>query len=376
MTIYYRKTNTVWQGFAMFLFLTPLLFLAACGGSTPSTQSTGPQLLSQVVQDLKTAKTLHGIFNLIISSQTLNGTIKTEVWNESPSKNRTLVLQSSLSRFSTGTIVVTDGKQEWLYSPSQKVVYTDMLSSPTGAGTPTTASSGYVGQSLSPLALVQQFLTQSDATLISSSATINGHTVYDVHIASKSKDAGAQYTGEVYIDTTTKLLVQVVLNTQSAGNGAKEVVDVPMLTLNSAVPDSIFAFTAPAGIKVMPFPHATTSTTTLAQAQQQASYHLLSIPTGKTYVLQTVNVLGSPGQEIYELDYINGGVTFAIDEGKSLGSLADYPGNPVTVRGNTGTTTTDSGGTTTLFWIEKGIPISITGTLSNTQAMAIAQMLK
>lgn len=395
MMFYRWKRQTAWQVCSMSLFLIPLFLLAACGGSNttppPAQSLTGQQLLTQVTQQLNAAKTLHGIFKLSSTNNTdatANGTANLEVWTEAPAKNRTVVLQSSLSQFTTGVITVANDKQSWMYDPAKKVVYTGQVTPsaatgvPTvGTGTPTVGSTSAVGQSLSPAQLLQSTLTQSDATLTSSSATVNGHTVYDVHVVSQSKDdTGApDYTGEVYIDTTTKLPIEISLDLQGAG---KSLVDISMLTLNQAIPASTFAFTSPAGVKVLPFPQTSvdTTSTTLAQAQQKAGFHLLSIPKSQSAdVLKSISAIGPAGTQIYTLSYSMGKVSFTLVESKALaGQERDSFDSEVKVRGVTGTLQGNgSGGTTTtkLAWTENGVGIYISGNLTKVQLLAIAQSL-
>jgi len=376
------KTNLATQGFAMILFLVTLLVLAACGGPTPKILTPGDKLLAKVAQNLTSAKTLHGIFNWSVAEPSSNQLIKSEVWSEAPFKNRVVILQSTQTNFTTGTIAVTDGKQEWLYKPIQKIVYTGSI--PTQSVTPTaqqvtslSGPGGYIGQGLSPLNQLLSVFTQSNATLGSTSATINGHSVTDVHVVSNTNVSGSQYSGEAYIDNTSQLPVQVVLNGKDTnGKNAQEIIDIPVLTLGSTFPDSTFSFIPPKGTRVMPTSsNPTTSSITLNQAQQQAGYHLLSIPSFvKSYVLQGVDLLGSTGHEIYELDYVNGNLNFALDESKFF-SQSDYPGKSIQVRGTTGTIATDSGGTTTLYWLENGIGIAISGSMTDDQASSIANLL-
>ena len=377
------KANDAWQGFAIVLFLGTLLVLSACGGPTPKVQTPGDKLLAKVAQTLTAAKTLHGVFNWSVAEPSSNQLIKSEVWSETPFKNRVVILQSTQANFTTGTIAVTDGKQEWLYKPVQKVVYTGSV--PAQSATPTaqqvkslSGPGGYIGQGLSPLNQLLSFLTQSNATLGSTSASINGHSVTDVHIVSITNVSGSQYSGEVYIDNASKLPVQVVLNGKDSNTGknAQEIIDIPLLTLDSTLPDTTFSFIPPKGTRVLPTsPNPGTSSLTLDQAQQQASYHLLSIPISvKSYVLQGVSVLGSTGHEIYELDYVNGNLNFAIDESKYF-SQSDYPGKSIQVRGTTGTISTDSTGTTTLYWSENGLGFAISGSMTSDQATSVASLL-
>ncbi len=387
------------------LLLAVMLLFVACGGSstptvqtkptpTPSPSPTpgpGQHILDTMANKVNTAKTLHGIFNLTIAGQTINGLVNTEVWNATPNKNRTVVLQSSISQLTTGTVNVTDGKQQWQYDPTQKVAYTGPVTVPTtgtpGAGTPTSGGQGATGgqgnQSLFLLNLVQGVFTQSDGTLKSSTDTVNGHSVYDIAVVPSTSRAGTggpanfNYTGDVYIDKTTQQPVQVKLNIQGIGD---VVLNIPSLDLNQNIPTSTFTFVAPVGVKVLPLSQLTptagagTGILTLAQAQQQAGYHLLSIPADQTdYALNGVNALGAPGNQTYTLNYMKGNTTITIAEGKPLANLPSS-GQSVTVRGTTATISS-VGGNTTLAWTEKGVGIRISSSLSSDQVESIAKSL-
>ena len=372
---------------ALLLVLLTLL-LAACGGGTTSspqhtptpspTPERGPQLLAKAGLALNTAKTLHGLLNISVTGSGANGMVNTEVWNESPNKNRTVVLQSTLTQLPVGEITVSDGKQVWQYDPAKQVAYHASLS-----GTNANTNAGQdTNQFL--LGLVRSIFSGSDATLVSSSASVKGHAVYDVHVQNKrattssgtSGANGAQfnYSGDVYLDRTSYLPVEVVLAIQGFGQAT---IDLPTLVLNKPVDEKLFTFVPPVGVKVLPFPANTgeSGSLTLAQAQQQAGYHLLSIPASQAaYALQSVDGLGAPGNQIYTLNYAyNGGTRFAISEGKALANLPTS-GQAVTVRGTSGTIAT-VGNTTTLSWTEHGVGVQIAGALSRSQLMAIAGLL-
>ncbi len=374
-----------WKAVLPFTFLLMLL-LAACSGSSTSQASTrstpvlsptsvqGQELLTRVAQNLRTAKTLHAVFDITTVGPGLNGTVNTEVWNVSPNKSRTVVLQSTISQLPTGMITVSDGKQAWQYNPVKKVVYTGPVSE--NAGT-TRDENQFI------MNIVQTVFTSSDATLVSSSASINGHDAYDVHVTSKasgqpaSPGAGSDnltYDGDVYIDKTSTLPVRVMLTIQGFG---QVTLDMPTLILNQPVAGSLFTFVPPPGVQVLPFPKTGTTNTgsiSLEQAQQQAGYHLLSIPASHSeYQLQGVDALGAPGNQIFTLNYVKGSTTFAISEGKSLANLPGS-GQQISLRGTTATLSS-SGSTMTLTWTEKGVGIQIAGTLSENELVTIANLL-
>ncbi|HEX6107983.1 MAG TPA: DUF4367 domain-containing protein [Ktedonobacteraceae bacterium] len=377
-----------WKAMLPFTFLLMLL-LAACGSSSATqtpVQSTptpapaqGQELLTKAGQNLRTAKTLHAIFDITTVGIAVNGTVSTEVWNVSPDKSRTVVLQSTIKQFSTGSITVSNGKQVWQYDPAKKVVYTGQVSNNTG--TPTAGTGRDQTQFI--MNIVQSVFTHSNATLVSSSASINGHDAYDIQVTSpasaQSSSTGSgsgnfNYNGDVYIDKASMLPLQVKLTIQGFG---QVTLGLPTLVLNQPVDNSLFTFVPPIGVQILPFPKTTTSDTgaiTLEQAQQQAGYHLLSIPSSHTeYQLLGVDALGAPGNQIFTLNFAKGNTTFAISEGKSLANLP-VSGQQVSVRGTTATLSS-SGNTITLTWTEKGVGMQIAGNVSKDELLTIANLL-
>lgn len=365
------------------LLFSILLFISACGGTnTPHTTASipptptpnaGQQLLAKVNRKFNDARTLQGIFVITGSGSQFNGTARLQVWNAQPNKSRTEVLQSTISQLPGGELMISNGKQQWDYEPSQKVVYTGPASS---------SSSSNGSQTGSILDLVRSVFTADDAALVSSSAQMMGYTTSDVRVSAAGLRVSGissliAYTGDVYIKQQDNLPARIALNIR--GFGPLQI-DIPSLVLNQPIADSMFTFTVPPGVKVLPLQQANTGTAsgmlTLAQAEQQAGYHLLSIPASQSgYDLQGIIALGSPGSQVFTFSYTSGSLSFTLAEGKPLANLPANGGQSVPVRGTTGTLTIASG-TTTLAWTEKGIGITITGNnLSSQQVQQIAKML-
>ena len=364
------------------LFACIFLLQAACGGprtpqsSAPAptpTLSAGQQLLAKVNQQFSNAKTLHGIFAITGSGSQFNGKARSEIWNAQPNKSRTDVLQSTIAQLPGGTVTVSNGKQQWQYDPSQHVVYTGPVS---------TSSAANADQSVSILDLVRSAFTPDNATLVSSSASVAGHTADEVHIVvSGLRVSGItgliSYTGNVYIDSATQLPLRMVLQILVYGQVQ---IDISSLTLNQPIAASMFTFTIPRGVKVLPLQQASASTNsgslTLAQAEQQAGYHLLSIPASQSsYVLQGITALGAPGSQVYTLSYTSGKLSFTLAEGKPLANLPASGGQSLNLRGTTATLTI-ANGSTTLTWTEKGVGITLIGVgLSSAQVEEIAKLL-
>ena len=261
------------------------------------------------------------------------------------------------------------------------IVYTGPV--PTNAnGVPDTGfAGGGGGQSQFLLSLVQSIFTHSDATLQSANANVNGQPAYDLHVVPQGNATGTgvgsfNYNGEIYIDKETQLPLKLDLNVQGIGN---VVVYLPKLELNPTLPASTLTFATPAGAKVLPLeqssPQAGNGSLSFAQAQQQAGYHLLSIPCDQTdYMLEGVNALGAPGNQIYTLNYMQGNTSFTVAQGKPLANLPANSGQKISLRGTTAVLSLENG-ISTLAWTEKGIGVRITGKLSNEQILAIANLL-
>lgn len=362
--------------------------LAACGGSGNQQQAKslatstlvarqGQQLLAQSAQLLDSARTLHGIFDTTISGQLVNGELDSEIWRMGQNESRTLALKSTLNQVAGGTLFVDNGKQVWQYNPAQKSVY---VGSATTTGTGASGLSGDDAQALI-FSAVQTIFTHSTATLVSSTGTIDGHPAYVLRVASQpgsfnSTTARLSYTGTVSIDRQTRL--PVAMDLALAGLGQARIT-VPSLVLNQPLAASLFTFTPPPGTKVLPFPSTSASSPagnslTLAQAEQQAGYHLLSIPTTQTaYHLQSIDALGAPGNQIYALSYTFNDQSFTLSESKALANLP-LSGSSLHLRDTTAMFST-AGGTSTLSWTEKGVGIQMSGPLSERQLVAIANLL-
>lgn len=377
-----------------------LLVLAACGGSSSQTQKKPPTptptptlapaanssqaqtLLQKVGKNLITARTLHGIFKLRIEGQLLNGNLASEIWNASPNKNRTRVISSTVSQFPPNLLTVTNGKQAWQYDPAKKVVYTGPVNTNPSISSSNSAQVG--GQSQLILGILQTVFTRSKATIAADNVPLNGAITTDIHVISQSSDqanatpgpgGSFQYTGDVYINKANQKPLRIDLGINGLGQIQ---IDLPSIEVNPTLPASLFTFVPPAGTKVLPLQQANGNNSSgrisFIQAQQQAGYHLLSIPgTQTTYELNGVDALGSPGNQIYTLNYNQGNQLFTVVEGRSLANL---PGNgeQINLRGITATFASNNG-TGTLAWTEKGVGIRISGKLSKDQLLAIANLL-
>src|SRR5947209_1711007 len=83
--------------------------------------------------------------------------------------------------------------------------YTGPVSSAsTSTGTPTADAGAGPDQARFFLNLIQTIFTRSDATLLSSTASMNGHNVYTIHVTPRAQASGNgtgsfNYDGNVYL---------------------------------------------------------------------------------------------------------------------------------------------------------------------------------
>jgi outer membrane lipoprotein-sorting protein len=374
----------------LFLVCGCLIWLTACSASNPVSQARsqstpspqakilgpGQQLLNQSARLLGSATTLHGLFTLTITGSLLKGELDDEIWRATPQKSRSLVLKSTLDLFPIGQLDIDNGQQLWQYEPARHVVYTGPDSSTDSELVLAGGQASDEQQVILTLAL--NIFEHSNATLVNENATVDGHSVEIIHISPQAGAGAAThftYDGTVALDQQTHLPVELDLSLQGLGQVQ---LTVHSLELNQPLDPTLFAFTLPPGTTIEPFPSTSTGSSgndlTLQQAQQQAGYHLLSIPNVQTaYTLQSLDALGIPGNQIYTLTYAFAGQTFTVSEGKAL---ADLPlaGQSLSLRGTTAILATN-GTTNTLSWTEHGIGVQISGTLKQAQLTSIANQL-
>ncbi|BCL81890.1 hypothetical protein ccbrp13_43550 [Ktedonobacteria bacterium brp13] len=355
-------------------------------------------LLVQIANALDTAHTLHGSFTTSISSPVFNGTVNSELWKMAPNQSRSEIHQSTLAQEQSGSVNVTNGKQLWQYNPTNNIVYTGQADTSSNGNTTNNGLNGIAGtgggQLQTLFALVQGIFEQGQGTLKPGTSIINARHAVDIHVVSTStagsnpasgspfsgNQAALSYNGEVYVDQQTHLPLKV--NITIAGLG-----DVSMsfnsLEINPILPASTFTFATPAGASVQPLSAESNSTSgtvssqlTLAQAEKQAGYHLLSIPGDQgQYQLNGVTLLGTRGNQTYELNYMKGNQSFTLAEGKPLANLPlDSAGQQVQIQGQSGMLSS-SQGAVTVAWTQQGTGLRLIGPLSTDEEQAIANML-
>jgi hypothetical protein len=263
---------------------------------------------------------------------------------------------------------VSDGKQLWLYYPSQNTVWTgtiDQLKQ---------LQNGQAPALDSPQALVQQLLSLTTVTLVGTES-VQGHSAYKLQFAPKAgqaPQAAMGATGLLWIDQSSSLPLQASINAGSMGQGT---VAVPTLQLNTGIPDDRFHFQIPPGAKTASIQDRLPQHTTLGDAQKTAGFPILQ-PSFLPQKSALVDVL-KIGTAIV-LRYETGNGSLAVAEGVSAQNGApSIPAQSIPVRGTTGKLYTDKASNRVLLvWTESGRTFSVSGVLSGQDAVKVADSLK
>ncbi len=357
-----------------FIVLFTAVLAFGVGGLAISAVAAPPspeQILTNAANVLQSAKDGHAIADLNVNSPDRKGTATVEVWakklsNASPPtyQVRAQVQQSSDAQ-AQGATFVSDGKQFWVYAPSQNTVWKGTL-----------ALWQQVNPNLpqSPQAALQQLLDVSTATLAGTESAA-GHSAYKLQLApksGKSPQALTGATGTLWVDVSRWLPLQAAFNAGSMGQGQ---ISFKTIEVNVGVPDSRFQFQVPAGAKVINADDLRPQHLSLSDAQKSTDFKLLQptfLPSGATLV----DVLKS-GKAII-LRYESPAGAFAIAQGiDNSGKPTGSTGKSVSVRGTTGTIyTSDDGKRVLLLWTENGVTSSVSGTLTSQDALKVAESLK
>ncbi len=335
-------------------------------------------IVNQMVSTLQAASNGHAVIAFTGSTPDKNQSGTVEIWAKklANSANPTLAdyafrveVRNSSDAKMLGDIAIGDGTNFWGYSPSQKTVWTGTVTqlmqmhNDSSSATPET-----------PQALVQKLFDTSNVTL-AGTETVAGHSAYKLQFvpqAGKVPQAAAEATGSLWVDSARSLPLQAALNVGSTGKGN---ITATEIELNTDISKVSFAFSIPAGVKVVPIQDLQPQHLTLNDADKAAGFKVLKpayIPSGATLV----DVL-KVGPTIV-LRYESSQGSFSITQGvqNKTGALRSS-GQSVTIRGTTGTIYTGSTGKElSLVWSENGRTYSVSGALSSQDAVKIAQSLQ
>ncbi len=357
---------------ALLLAVVPALVGGSLAYAAFNAAPTAEQILINAVQTLRAAQDGHAMVSVQYKTPDESGTATVEIWGKKTSGNtpspyefRAEVRQASDSDYQGG-VYVSDGKQFWAYAPNQKTVWTGTVDQP---------QSGKENLlQATPEALVQQLLDVATASLAGTEA-VQGHSAYKLQLVpqpGKAPQAALGTTGLVWIDSSRWVPLQASVNGGSVGQGQ---VTFIAMDLNVGVSNDRFQFQIPAGVKVVNADDLKPKHMTLSEATKTAGFSLQTpayVPNGATLV----DVFQQ--QHTFVLRYESSKGSFAVAQGtETRPSPKNITGQPVSLRGTTGTLYTDNTGSRVLLvWSEKGINYSVSGALSSADALKVAESLK
>ncbi len=178
---------------------------------------------------------------------------------------------------------------------------------------------------------------------------------------------------EVWVRTSDNMPLGVAYTGGAFGEGQ---VQATTLELNVELADSLFTFAIPEGATVESLADLEPQTLSPEEAVAQADFALLE-PAALPFDATLVEVVELRGAIVQRYNHVDGG-SFTIAQGPAgAAPLPDGEGQPVDVRGTSGTLFTDESGTRTLLtWQERDISVWIGGDLTSAQAQALADSLE
>jgi outer membrane lipoprotein-sorting protein len=285
-----------------------------------------------------------------------------------------------------GTEFVNDGETFWLYTPKGNKVVTGKLSELKNGDV---SAQDPTAQMMQMQQQLQQLIDGSNVVIQNKSEQVAGRETWKIKLTPKPEtqqtlQLGSMIDTNLWVDKGSDLPVKALIDAKDLG---KVEATATTLDLNQPIADAVFTFTPPAGATIINAADiakkARPQTTTLDNARKQVSFTVLTpstLPSGVQ--LDEVQVLNMRGETVVQ-NY-SGTASFSVVQGKGGFPGADSvpdgaQATQVKVRGHDATLITGGASKqqgTLLRWQENNVTIVIAGTLSNEQALALAETLK
>jgi len=364
------------------------LVLAAFNGDP-----TPEDILTNVVETLDAAQDGHAVLHIEADTPDKSGWATLEVWGKKPPegdahpKFRAEVREASEAE-AQGAVAVSDGAQFWLYVPARNTVWTgvveEMHNVPPPSSPPMGGREGGEGElpfdpstdsgHRSPQTFVDWLLQVSEVTLLGTEE-IGGREAYTLQFVPRPEElpevAATGGTGTAWVDQARWVPLQAAFDGGSMGQGQ---VTAELVELDVGLSDDLFTFQIPDGAEVVPVEDQVPQHLSLDEAE--ADFDLLTpshLPEGAALV--DVVKMG----DTIVLRYESARGPFAINQGTDGRAVEPPPalGEPVSLRGTTGTLFADEEGTKIfLAWTEDGRTFTVSGAISGEEALLVAESLQ
>ena len=378
----------------LILPLGALFAVIALAAIVMMVRASADDLLHQSARLLADAVDGHALLTYEFETPEKDGSGTVEVWgrkgagpNGEPAFRIVEVLDETADgEDRIGSIAVSDGNKIWLYRPQKNTVYVGTLEElkarmKEGHGEELTGhdfpeyDEAEMPQTPEEVVdwLLEHFMAERAGTIdIYDTAA---HQLRLVPIPEKMPDEFRANGGlfDIWLRTSDSAPLAVEFSGAAVGSGK---ITASVLELNRGIPDERFTFAIPADAEIVALADLEPPSLSLQEAADIASFEMLTpgqLPSAAR--LEGVNEVRGAIVQRYRLP---DGATFFVAQGADGAAQApdNANGEPVTVRGLTGTLYQDDGGTRSLLiWNENGITFSIGGDLTADMALDIANSL-
>ena len=368
------------------------LALAAFNGDP-----TPEEILTHVVETLDAARDGHAVLRVEADTPDRSGWATLEVWGKKPPeedpdghpKFRVEVQEASEAE-AQGAVAVSDREQFWLYVPARNTVWTGAVEEMRDVEEwqayegelPFDPSTGSGHRSLQTF--VDWLLQVSEVTLLGTEE-IGGHEAYALQFVPRPEEvpevAATGGAGTAWVDQARWVPLQAAFDGGSMGQGQ---VTVELVELDVGLPDDLFTFQIPDGAEVVPVKDRMPQHLSLDEAEAAVGFdpstgsgHRLLTPSYLPEGTALVDVMKMGNTIVLRYESAQG--PFAVSQGTDGRAVEPHPasGEPVSLRGATGTLFTDEEGNKAfLAWTEDGRTFTVSGAISGEEALLVAESLQ
>ena len=339
------------------------LLLVGCDGGP-----TVEEIVTKMKEVEASTNDAHAVLVIDIQGQGVDQNLTVEVWEKKPDKFRAEVLKSSDPDYA-GAVTVADGRQVWMYQPSQNEVVVGEV----GADEP--SSPRDMIREVDKV--IQRALDTSEVKLASNNEEdVAGRKTYKLELTpTDAEDAllPPGSTATLWVDQDDWIVLRAKVVGDVVGKGE---MTVQSFELNPGLEDGRFQFDMPEGVKVTNMEDKRPKPITLDEARARAGFPLLLpgyVPEGVTLI-----AVLAMGQAII-LRYDHSPISFTIIQGTGDDTMPLPAGgqqSEVTVRGQTATLFSDGGSSNLLTWTENEVVITIAGHISQDEILKVAESLQ
>ena len=364
------------------LLVLPVVILAlGVGGLALAAFNGDPtpeDILTNVVETLDAAQDGHAVLHIEADTPDKSGWATLEVWGKKPPegdahpKFRAEVREASEAE-AQGAVAVSDGAQFWLYVPARNTVWTGVVEEMHNVE----EMPAYEGKLPfdTPQTFVDWLLQVSEVTLLGTEE-IGGREAYTLQFVPRPEElpevAATGGTGTAWVDQARWVPLQAAFDGGSIGQGQ---VTAELVELDVGLPDDLFTFQIPDGAEVVPVEDRMPQHLSLDEAETLADFLLTPSHLPEGAALVDVVKMG----DAIVLHYESAQGSFAVGQGTDGRAVEPPPasGEPVSLRGTTGTLFADEEGTKIfLAWTEDGRTFTVSGAISGEEALLVAESLQ